>query len=141
MPQGLVPHQCTLCLPRSRKSISHYGSCEWRRFEVPSHQKFEIYRRADEYLSRKLEFFACSIILGLEFLHNKGIIHRDLKPENIVFDKKGYLRITDLGVARIWKPENSNDTSGTPGYMAPEVMCRCNHGVAVDYYALGIIVF
>lgn len=51
-----------------------------------------------------VEFFACCIILGLEFLHNKGIIHRDLKPENIVFDKKGYLRITDLGVARIWKP-------------------------------------
>lgn len=25
--------------------------------------------------------------------------------------------------------------------MAPEVMCRCNHGVAVDYYALGIIIF
>lgn len=25
--------------------------------------------------------------------------------------------------------------------MAPEVMCRCNHGVAADYYALGIIIF
>ena len=35
----------------------------------------------------------------------------------------GYLRLTDLGIARIWKPENSQDTSGTPGYMAPEVMC------------------
>lgn len=34
-----------------------------------------------------------------------------------MFDKKGYLRLTDLGVARIWKPENSSDTSGTPGYM------------------------
>ena len=29
----------------------------------------------------------------------------------------GYLRITDLGIARVWKPENSSDTSGTPGYM------------------------
>jgi serine/threonine protein kinase len=46
-----------------------------------------------------------------------------------------------LGVARIWKPENANDTSGTPGYMAPEVLCRCNHGIAVDYYALGVIVY
>ena len=79
--------------------------------------------------------------MALEFLHNNGIIHRDLKPENLVFDKKGYLRLTDLGVARIWKPENSSDTSGTPGYMAPEVMCRCNHGVSSDYYALGVIIF
>ena len=29
----------------------------------------------------------------------------------------GYLRITDLGVSRKWKIENSSDTSGTPGYM------------------------
>ncbi len=31
--------------------------------------------------------------------------------------KIGYVRITDLGIARVWKPDNSNDTSGTPGYM------------------------
>ena len=36
----------------------------------------------------------------------------------------GYLRITDFGVARVWHPDNAKDTSGTPGYMAPEVMCR-----------------
>ena len=29
----------------------------------------------------------------------------------------GYVRITDLGIAREWKPDNANDTSGTPGYM------------------------
>ena len=39
------------------------------------------------------------------------------------------------------KPENYQDTSGTPGYMAPEVMCRQNHGFAADYYALGVIVY
>ena len=33
------------------------------------------------------------------------------------------------------------DTSGTPGYMAPEVMCKQNHGVGVDYYAIGIIAY
>lgn len=53
----------------------------------------------------------------------------------------GYLRLTDLGIARIWKPDNENDTSGTPGYMAPEVMCRQNHGVASDYFAVGIIAY
>ena len=29
----------------------------------------------------------------------------------------GYLRITDFGIARVWKAENNMDTSGTPGYM------------------------
>ena len=29
----------------------------------------------------------------------------------------GYLRITDLGIARVWRPDNAKDTSGTPGYM------------------------
>jgi len=49
--------------------------------------------------------------------------------------------VTDLGIARVWRPDNSTDTSGTPGNMAPEVMCRQNHGIAVDYYALGVIVY
>jgi len=59
---------------------------------------------------------AC-MILGLEYIHNNGIIHRVLKPENLVFDAEGYLHITDFGIARVWNPNNSQDTSGTPGYM------------------------
>ena len=58
-----------------------------------------------------------------------------------MFDAEGYLKITDFGIARVWTLENSHDTSGTPGYMAPEVMCRQNHGVATDYFALGVIVY
>lgn len=86
-------------------------------------------------------FFAANILHGLEYLHNNSIIHRDIKPENLVFDDQGYIRITDFGIARVWNPDNKKDTSGTPGYMAPEVMCRQNHGVTVDYFALGVIVF
>jgi len=72
----------------------------------------------------KLEFFIACMLLCLEYLHKNAILHRDIKPENLVFDEQGYLRVTDLGIARLWNPENSKDTSGTPGYMAPEVMCR-----------------
>lgn len=74
-------------------------------------------------------------------MHNNGVVHRDIKPENLLMDSNGYVRITDLGISREWTPDNSHDTSGTPGYMAPEVMCRQNHGVAVDYFALGVITF
>ena len=69
-------------------------------------------------------FFVACLVAGLEYCHEKQIIHRDIKPENLVIDDDGYVRITDFGIARIWRPENAQDTSGTPGYMAPEVMCR-----------------
>ena len=83
-------------------------------------------------------FFAC-IILGLEYIHSNNIIHRDIKPENLVFDDKGYLRITDFGVAKIRKEDNSSETSGTPGYMAPEVLLAINHSFPVDFFAIGIM--
>lgn len=87
------------------------------------------------------KFFAACIILGLEYLHGNNIIHRDIKPENLVLDSTGYLCITDFGIARTWSAENAKDTSGTPGYMAPEVLCRQNHTFSVDYFALGVIVY
>ena len=78
---------------------------------------------------------------ALEYMHSKGIVHRDIKPENMLFDCDGYVSLTDLGISTIWTPENCNETSGTPGYMAPEVMLKQNHGIAVDYYGLGIICY
>jgi serine/threonine protein kinase len=36
-------------------------------------------------------------------------------------------------------PDNYRDTSGTPGYMAPEVINRQNHSFTVDFFALGVI--
>ena len=64
------------------------------------------------------------MVQGLEYMHNEGVIHRDIKPENVVMDESGYVRITDMGIAKIMRENNNRDSSGTPGYMAPEVMCK-----------------
>jgi len=97
--------------------------------------------RKKKFTEEQTRFFVACIVYALEYIHNQGVLHRDIKPENLVFDSHGYLHTTDFGIARVWRPDNSTDTSGTPGYMAPEVMCRQNHGVAVDYYALGVIAY
>ena len=56
-----------------------------------------------------------------------------------MFDDKGYLRLTDFGIARAEHSKQSLDASGTPGYMAPEVLCKQLHSYPVDFYAVGII--
>ena len=80
--------------------------------------------RYRKFTEEQTKFFIANMVAALEFVHSKNIIHRDIKPENLVFDSDGYLRTTDFGIARVLRPENHQDTSGTPGYMAPEVMCR-----------------
>ena len=56
-------------------------------------------------------------------------------------DDIGYMRITDFGIAKIYQNINSTETSGTPGYMSPEVIVGHNHNQVVDYFALGVLTY
>ena len=84
-------------------------------------------------------FFITCIIYSLSYIHSYNVIHRDIKPENLVLDQNGYLRITDFGIAKDNMPDNSSETSGTPGYMSPEVMKGANHSFPTDFFAIGVI--
>lgn len=92
-----------------------------------------------KFKEEQAKFIIASIIVGLEYLHNNNIIHRNVTPSNILIDKKGYVKLSDFILAREWDKNNASDTSGTPGYMAPEVMWRQNHSFSSDYFALGVI--
>lgn len=87
------------------------------------------------------EFFVACIIVAMEYVHSKNVLHRDIKPENLVFDKFGFLHLTDFGISRTLQPANSKDTSGTPGYIAPEILQKRNHSFGVDHYAIGVILY
>ena len=84
-------------------------------------------------------FFIACIIQGLSYIHSKNIIHRDIKPENLVLDSRGYVRITDFGIAKENEKDNSSETSGTPGYMSPEALLKKNHTFSTDFFAIGVI--
>ena len=85
------------------------------------------------------KFFISNIIIALEYIHSQKIIHRDIKPENLVLDINGYARLTDFGIAIVNKKESSKESSGTAGYMAPEVMLLQGHSYPADFFALGVI--
>jgi serine/threonine-protein kinase len=79
--------------------------------------------------------------------HQRGIMHRDLKPSNILIDLRGEPQVSDFGLARLANEETSatltNETLGTPAYMAPEQATRKTKQLTtgVDVYGLGVILF
>jgi serine/threonine protein kinase len=86
---------------------------------------------------------------ALQFAHNEGIVHRDIKPENLLLDKRGRVKITDFGIAKIiGQPAGkaaltgAKDVVGTPHYMAPEQIERpqaVDH--RADIYSLGVVFY
>ena len=94
------------------------------------------YRKFSEEQTR---FFIACIVHSLSYVHKNNVIHRDVKPENLILDDKGYVHLTDFGIAKENMGDNSSETSGTPGYMSPEVILGIGHNFSVDYYAIGVI--
>ncbi|KAF1788786.1 Cyclic nucleotide-binding-like [Phytophthora cactorum] len=85
-------------------------------------------------------FYAACCIKALEYLHEHNIIYRDLKPENILLDSRGYAKLVDFGFAK--KLTGKTYTlCGTPEYLAPEIILGIGHGVAVDCWGLGILIY
>ncbi len=77
----------------------------------------------------------------LGYLHSRQppIIFRDLKPANIMLTGDGHLYLIDFGIARLFKPGQSKDTTalGSAGYAAPEQYGKAQSTPQTDIYALG----
>jgi hypothetical protein len=76
---------------------------------------------------------------SLAAIHEAGLVHCDLKPQNIIVDRKGLVRIVDLGLARQAALENS--LGGTIAYMAPEQYDRGTVTPQSDLYSLGLVLY
>jgi len=84
--------------------------------------------------------YSAGTILALEHLHERNVLHRDVKPENLFLNSDGRLKLAGMGLAKCVLGKTYT-TCGTPDYMAPEVIRSLGQTRAVDWWALGVLVF
>lgn len=77
------------------------------------------------------------ILKGLQYLHANNIIHRDIKGANLLISADGRIKLADFGVATFLKEEGNFTCTGSPHWMAPEVIEAKGTSSAADIWSLG----
>ncbi|XP_021942066.1 protein kinase DC2 [Zootermopsis nevadensis] len=101
---------------------------------------FSYLRNAGRFGTSTANFYTAEIVLALEYLHAQSVVYRDLKPENLLLDRDGHLKITDFGFAKKLT-DRTWTLCGTPEYLAPEIIQSKGHNKAVDWWALGVLIY
>ncbi|KAJ9099263.1 hypothetical protein QFC21_004144 [Naganishia friedmannii] len=96
-----------------------------------------------QFTLRQAKFYACEVLLALEYFHRKGIIYRDLKLDNILLTLDGHIKVADYGLCKenMWFGKTTNTFCGTPEFMAPEILLEQRYTRAVDWWAFGVLTY
>lgn len=112
---------------------------------VTGGELFDFIAEKDELLESEAILFMRQILKGLAYMHSQSIGHFDLKPENIMLSEKvsqPNIKLIDFGLAhRLELGQEYRSTSGTPQYIAPEVIKNEPLSTAADMWSIGVITY
>jgi cGMP-dependent protein kinase len=86
------------------------------------------------------QFYGASIMLAVNYLHERKFVYRDIKPENIMVLENGFIKLIDFGTAKAID-EKTKTIIGTPHYMAPEVIMGKGYSFQIDFWSVGICMY
>lgn len=112
---------------------------------VSGGELFDFIAEKEELLESEAILFMRQILKGLSYMHSQNIGHFDLKPENIMLSEKvsqPNIKLIDFGLARhLEQGQEYRSTSGTPQYIAPEVIKFEPLNTAADMWSIGVITY
>ena len=91
--------------------------------------------------AREVGGIGVDLCRALAALHSAGLLHRDIKAQNVMREVGGRIVLMDFSGAQAIAENARQVTSGTPLYMAPEVLEHGNATFASDVYSLGVLLF
>ncbi|KAI8877450.1 hypothetical protein K501DRAFT_230241 [Backusella circina FSU 941] len=96
-----------------------------------------------QFSERRAKFYACEVLLALEYFHSQNIIYRDLKLDNIMLGLDGHIKMADYGLCKenMGFGKTTGTFCGTPEFMAPEILKEQNYGRGVDWWAYGVLIY
>ena len=101
---------------------------------------FDVIRDIGILNKNEAQFYIGSIMLAVQYLHERKFLFRDIKPENIMVLENGYIKLIDFGLAKEIK-DKTKTIIGTPQYMAPEVILGELYSFEIDFWSIGVCLY
>ncbi|OVA20281.1 Cyclic nucleotide-binding domain [Macleaya cordata] len=86
-------------------------------------------------------FCAASVVLALEELHQNAVLYRGVSPDVLMFDQTGHLQVVDFRFGKKLSTERTFTICGMTDSLAPEIIQGKGHGLAADWWALGVLIY
>lgn len=104
----------------------------------------QLLRSQGPFGAREAALIGQELCRALAAVHKAGLVHRDVKAQNVMREEGGRLVLMDFGAGQVVQTEGQSPSgrlTGTPLYLAPELLRGEEATVRSDVYSLGVLLF